>query len=106
MDACDNLLTRRDAVFAAACDEDLFGGATEYSIEGKLPLTCTTQLEEQFATVVGQSVYCVDEAHLRGLIEMRSIGDVFEKDQRAAVEVGLSDEGDELLFFRGSIEMS
>ena len=90
-----------DTVFAAAGDEDFFGGTAEDTVERELSLRGAAQFKQQFATIIGQRIHSVDETHARDLVEVRAVGDVLKKDERVAVEVGLSNESDEFRSARG-----
>ena len=89
------------AELAAATDKQLLGLAAQHAVEGELALGCASELEEQLAAVVGHGVHRIDQAHPRVVVEVGAVGDVLQKHQNVAVEVGLGDQGDELLLARG-----
>ena len=94
-------LFRSHAVCAPAGDEELLCRAAQHAVKRELPLRLAAQLKQQLAAIIGQGIDRVDQAHARRIVEVRAVGDVLKEHQRAAVEVGLRNQRDELLLVGG-----
>lgn len=62
---CRTSFSGGDTKFAAAGDEDLFGGAAEHAVESELPLSRAAEFEKQLAAIIGHHIDRIDESHAR-----------------------------------------